>query len=318
VNTTYDPDLLGGWMHRPSNWELSTGVQREILRGVSVDASYFRRWYNNFAVVDNLLVGAEDYTRFTITAPLDPRLPDGGGYPVSSLDLNPAKVGQVSNFTTLTDKYGKQFEHWNGVDLSLSARSRGGFVFAGGVSSGKRVFDNCAVVARLPERLLGGTLFGGGQLATPTNNWLPEEFCHQEEPLLTQVKLLSIYTIPRVDVLVSGTLQSLPGRHIPANYNAPSASVVSSLGRPLSGGAANISVNVLKPGSVYGERLNQLDLRFGKILRVGRAKTTVSLDVYNALNSDTIVTQSGNFAVWQQPQTILQARFAKISAQFDF
>jgi hypothetical protein len=69
---------------------------------------------------------------------------------------------------------------------------------------------------------------------------------------------------------------------------------------------------------MYGERVNQLDLRFGKILKFGRTRTSVNLDVYNALNKDTVLTSSSAYASWLRPSSILQARFAKIGAQFDF
>jgi hypothetical protein len=69
---------------------------------------------------------------------------------------------------------------------------------------------------------------------------------------------------------------------------------------------------------MYGDRLNQLDLRFGKLLRLGRARTTASVDVYNALNSNTILALNNNFAAWQRPTSILTARFVKISLQLDF
>src|SRR6185503_512497 len=104
---------------------------------------------------------------------------------------------------------------------------------------------------------------------------------------LTTVKLLTTYTIPRADVQVSGTLQSIPGSPLSANVNVPTAQAATALGRPLSGGAANITINVLQPGSLYTERLNQLDLRVGKILRFAKTKTSLNLDIYNALNADT-------------------------------
>ena len=77
-------------------------------------------------------------------------------------------------------------------------------------------------------------------------------------------------------------------------------------------------MNLVSPGTMYGERLNQVDLRFGKILRFDRVRTTVSLDLYNALNANPVLSQNNNFAAWQVPTSILTARFAKISVQFDF
>ena len=94
--------------------------------------------------------------------------------------------------------------------------------------------------------------------------------------------------------------------------------VAQSLGRPLSGGASQVTVNIVPPGTMYGERLNQLDLRFGKLLTFDRLRTAVHLDLYNALNADTILAKSDAYAIWQRAQAILMARFAKISVQFDF
>jgi hypothetical protein len=162
-------------------------------------------------------------------------------------------------------------------------------------------------------------LLGAQNLTSNNNNvWLPADWCHQEEPLQTQVKGFGSYTVPRIDVQVSGSFQSIPGPLLAANFIATSAAVQPTLGRPLSGGAANMTVNVVEPGSMYGERLNQVDLRVGKILRVAGRRATIALDLYNALNGDTVLTQNNNFAAWRRPQTIIQARFAKISAQFDF
>ena len=90
------------------------------------------------------------------------------------------------------------------------------------------------------------------------------------------------------------------------------------LGRPLANNATQVIVNLTPPGSLYGDRLNQLDLRVGKVIRAGRSRTVASLDVYNALNGNAILTQSNTYANWQAPQSILTARFAKVSLQFDF
>jgi hypothetical protein len=121
-----------------------------------------------------------------------------------------------------------------------------------------------------------------------------------------------------VDVLFSSTFQSLPGPQVTANYVVANAAIQPVLGRALSGGAANATINIVEPGTMYGQRLNQLDLRFAKVLRFGRTRTSVNFDLYNSLNANAITSQNNNYAGWQVPLSILDARLFKISVQFDF
>ena len=65
----YDPDLLRGWDKRLSNWEFSAGVQQQLPYRMSVDISYFRRIWQNFEVVDNTQVAANEFQAFTMTVP---------------------------------------------------------------------------------------------------------------------------------------------------------------------------------------------------------------------------------------------------------
>ena len=145
----------------------------------------------------------------------------------------------------------------------------------------------------------------------------PQQYCRVQTPFLTQVKLLGSYLVPRVDVQVSGTFQSLPGPQLSSNYVVPNAVVAQSLGRPLSGGAANATVNLIPPATMYGDRLNQIDLRFSKILKF-RARTAINFDLYNALNANPVTTASSAYATFLQPQQLLGSRFGKISVQFNF
>jgi hypothetical protein len=146
----------------------------------------------------------------------------------------------------------------------------------------------------------------------------PRGQCHAETPFLAQFKMLGSYTVPRVAVRLSGSFQSIPGPPLAANLVVPNATVRQSLGRDLAGGAQNITVNIVDPGTMYGDRLNQLDLRVSKLLNWGRRRTSVNVDIYNALNSNAVQTESNVYATWRRPQSILVPRFAKISAQFDF
>jgi hypothetical protein len=302
AGATFDPETQQGWNKRNYNWEFSAGVQQQLVPQVAVDVSYFRTWYGNFTVTDNLAVGPADYDRFQLTAPADSRLPGGGGYVIPGLlDLNPSKFGvPVNNLVTLANNYGEQIRYWQGFDVTVSARPREGLLLQGGTSSGRTVNDNCEVLVKLPEiSPLGGP------------------YCRSVSALQTQVKFVGSYTIPVVELLVSAAYQSVPGPEIAANFNASNALVAPSLGRNLSGGA-NVTVNLVEPGTMYGDRLNQLDLRVSRILRFGRTSTRLNLDIYNALNSNAVLTLNNNFGAWQQPTVILLARFAKIGVQFDF
>jgi hypothetical protein len=308
-STSYDPAVLAGWGRRGYNWEFSTGVQHELTNRVGVDVAYFRRIYGNFTITKNRALTSADFTQYSIPAPVDSRLPSGGGYSVSGVyDLNPNRVGAVDNYVTFADNYGSALEHWNGVDVTVNARPRAGIVLQGGLSTGRTAMDYCDIRSAVPEL----------SIATPFTVNTTNPYCHVDSNFLTQVKLLGTYTVPKIDIQFSGTFQSLPGPQVTANYVATNAVVMPSLGRPLSGGAANATINVVPPGIMYGERLNQLDLRFAKIVKLARTRTAVNFDLYNALNANPVTSQNNNYAAWQTPLSILDARLFKISVQFDF
>jgi hypothetical protein len=125
--------------------------------------------------------------------------------------------------------------------------------------------------------------------------------------------------LPGVSVEASSpAFQSIAGPPISALYVVSNAEVMKSLPRGLSGGRTTVVVNLVAPGTMYGERLNQVDLRFSKLFRWGRSRITANPDIYNALNSDTVLRQSNAFGNWQTPFALIAARFAKIGIQADF
>lgn len=309
----FDPALLTGWGKRQYNWEFSAGVQHELLPRVSLDLSYFRRIYGNFQIQLDRAVTAASYDTFTFTVPNDPRLP-AAGKTLTAFDLNPAVAfAAPSVFRTLADDQDvKVTDHWNGIDITVNTRMRNGLVLQGGVSTGRAVVDNCDLLAKYPEnsqQFLGSLTRLFFFAATPL------EYCKRTESFATQAKALGAYTIQKIGVQVSGTFQSVPGALLEANYNLFSGA--STLGRGFSLGPFR-TVNLVEPGSLRMERINQVDARVSKIFRLRNTRTNVNFDVYNVFNANTITGENFAYDVWRQPQYILPSRFFKVSAQFDF
>jgi len=278
--------------------------------------SYNRRAFRGFTVQDNTLLAPSDLDKFSIVAPSDSRLPGGGGYTIAGLyDVNPSKVGQILNLVTDSEKYGKESQVFNGWDLTINAR-QAGVTFQGGMSVGQTTSDACDVRANLPE--LNQAIGAGLQTSTVST---VSPYCKVSSGYLKQVRGLATYVIPKVDVQLSGIFQSKPGPALLANYAVPTAAAALSLGRPLSGNAPNVTVNLIEPGTLYGNRINQLDLRIAKLLRFNGTKTMVGIDLYNALNTDAILTYNNTFVpggTWLQPLTVVTARMLRFSAEFTF
>ncbi|RPH63363.1 MAG: TonB-dependent receptor [Acidobacteria bacterium] len=313
----YDPDLLNGWGVRPSDWSLGVSVQQQLTSRMSIEVGYYRRWFDGFSMNDNLAVQPSDYTQYSITAPLDPRLPGGGGYPVSGLyDVVPAKSGQVNNLTTLASKYGDWYQYFNGVDITLSMRAQNGLTFQGGISTGQNVADSCAVRDNLPELNVN---IGAGLVGSTVNTTSP--YCHVAYGVLTQLRGLASYDIPKIEAQFSAVFQSKPGQLLAANYAVPAATVAQTLGRLPSGNVPNVTVNLIEPGTLYGDRINQLDFRIAKNFRFGRIRPRVAVDLLNVLNANPVLTYNQTFVpngTWLQANSILTGRFARISAEFTF
>jgi hypothetical protein len=143
--------------------------------------------------------------------------------------------------------------------------------------------------------------------------------CSTKYPFLTDYRGLASYTLRKIDVQLSATLQSRSGPELLANAVIPSATVAQTLGRPLAGGAANVTVNLLNAGEMYGDRVTQLDFRVAKILRFGKTRTNIGIDFYNVTNSSTTLTYNNTYgATWLTPQTFMPARFVKITGQLSF
>jgi Carboxypeptidase regulatory-like domain len=330
-NRSFDPDYVSGWGRRPNNWSLGLSVQHEILSRVSVTAGFHRNWWGNFYMVDNRATSFDDYTPFSIRAPLDPRLPGGGGYTVDGLyNLVPGKVGQVDELAQSSKNFGDQKENWQGFDYSVVARMPWGLTVQAGAGTGRRVADGCAVRAKLPELGTGPT---GQANSSVTANVLvttqrgalsvTNPHCRYAEPYRTDFRGLAAYTIPRADVQVALTWISVPGEYLEANFVADNAWIASGpqpLGRPLSG-ASVVTVNLIPPYTMFADRRNNMDFRVAKIFRYGGTRAQVGVDIYNLMNVDVVTAYNQTFVPggpWLAPTALQPARYARISLEIDF
>jgi hypothetical protein len=312
----YDPDLLSGWGVRAGDWSLGLSVQQQIFTRMSIEVGYYRRSFDGFTVNDNLALTNADLTPYTVLAPSDSRLPNGGGYSIGTLyDVVPGKAGQVNTLSTLADKYGKEYQYFNGFDVTVSLR-QGGLTLQGGTSSGQNVADACEVRDQLHEVNTG---IGAGLVGSTVSPTSP--YCHVAYGMLTQLRGLGSYVIPKIDAQVSAVFQSKPGQLLAANYAMPAAQVAQYLGRAPSGNVTNVTINLIEPGSEYGDRINQLDFRIAKNFTFGSTRSMVSADLYNVMNANPVLSYNNSFTPngpWLQPNSILTGRLIRISVDFNF
>ena len=224
-------------------------------------------------------------------------------------NLNRAKLGLVSQI----DKNSDMNKRWyNGFDVGFTARVRGGGNIYGGTSIGRQLTANCEVDD--PNSL---------------------RFCDQREldmPYLTQFKLSASYPLP-LGVQVSGNWQGYPGQpggtaRQDATYDPainrvidPSLNVNYVVDRTVVPSLMQTSVTVplIKPGTKYLPRWNQVDVRLAKKFEVGRVRMQGQFDIFNILNSSTVLSVTETFgSSLDRPTSILQGRLFAIGAQLNF
>ncbi len=163
------------------------------------------------------------------------------------------------------------------------------------------------------------TGIGAGLVGSNVSTTSP--YCHVAYGVLTQLRGLGSYVIPKIDAQVSAVFQNKPGQLLAANYAMPAAQVAQYLGRAPSGNVTNVTINLIEPGSLYGDRINQLDFRVAKNFKFGSTRSMVSADLYNVLNANPVISYNNSFTPngpWLQPNAILTGRLVRISVDFNF
>src|SRR4029453_16636882 len=222
--------------------------------------------------------------------PVDPKLGDHSGetiqYEIPNASVN---LANVRNLYTSAANYGDWSNYWQGFDVTLNARMKNGLVAQFGTSTGRAITDNCGVVARLPEQLnpaltnpgLQGQVFLGDLYQRASD-------CHKVETWQTQARGFITYTVPKINGLLSTILRFQPNSMFGfgATPEGNSTGLSAQYGTTVNGRTV-AGVNLLPQGQVYADRINNVDLRFGKLLRFGRTRTSGALDFVTLFNANT-------------------------------
>jgi carboxypeptidase family protein len=318
-STIVNPAILEGWGIRPSDWGFGVSLQQELVPRVAVNVGYNRRSLQNFFVTDNTATVASDYTQYGLTVPQNPLLP-GAGSTANYYNITPAASARpAQNYQTFeTDYAPARVTYWHGFDANLNARLRG-FNLSGGTTTGRGVRDTCALFKALPEIVLNQRI----------------DSCAVTEPWMTTIRGLVAYTVPKVDIAVSANVRSVPnaalatasnGSSRNANAPVPNTVVQQTLGRLPANGLANgtTTLNLLNPAVLYGARITQVDMRFGKIVRFSRFRAEIGADLLNLFNTSDVTGYietfdwSTNGATWLRPNAIVAPRFVRFNLRVDF
>jgi len=218
--------------------------------------------------------------------------------------------------------------------VTLTARFAQAGQFSGGVSVGRTVTDACEVAAKVPEALNGvdgltnGANVGPGTLTTGVaGSWSSILDCKVTPPwsAATQAKFLFVYPLPW-DLQFSAIYQNFAGVPVSATWAVVNGLVSPSLRRDIAACGANCAatssfgnVEAISPGAAYEDRQQQVDLRFTRLFRAGRARLRPSLDLSNILNAGGIyAANTGLGSQWLVPYEIQGGRLARINIQFEF
>jgi hypothetical protein len=308
--TIVDPDVLSGWGKRTHDYQTEVTLQQELLPRVSAEVSYIHRTFHGFFVTNDINADPEgDWVPYTIDAPLDPRLPDGGGYPMLVYGRRASRPAQ--NFLTWEENYGDGKERdskYDGINVNINARTGIGLFVSAGTSTGRNAVDRCHIVPNL---------------ANPN----PRD-CRDVDPWRTTLRGLASYTVPVVDVLVSATLRSEPQLALGAEIPVPNSVIRGILGFLPVGATAtgNTTIDITdNDHRLFADnRRTQIDMRFAKILRFGRTRADIGVDLNNLLNTNYATAYEDSYdadaggGTWLNPTSVYAPRFVRLNFTVNF
>ncbi|MEQ1898420.1 MAG: TonB-dependent receptor [Vicinamibacterales bacterium] len=346
VALSWDEGARKGWGIREYNYQWSVGLQHELRPGLGVSAGYYRTSFGNMQMQMNTALTAGSYNTYCMNAPTDARLGESSGQQVCGIpDLTfaaktiPQSIVQYRVADApIPGLTGKPTDVFNGADFAMNWRFKGSGLVSGGVTLGKSVRDFC-FANNFPQIInIATTAVGSGQIALGPRD---ANYCTDAaQPLWngvgSQVKFQFVYPLPGA-IMLAATYKHLPGIPVTGTVTYSNAAVAPVLGRNLAACTAPTgactqaaAVNVVRPGTLYDDRLNQIDLRGTRRFRIGKARLQGILELYNVLN---VRTPQANTVTWGvvgaagaqspgatylRPSSFLGGRLFKFGAQIDF
>jgi hypothetical protein len=261
---------------------------------------------------------ASYYESYTLTAPTDSRLADGGAYPVTV--FVPLTNAAPSTILMREKDLGEERSSvWDGFELALNSRLRNGLIAQIGTTTGRGKVNDCQVTP-LYNNVQGATLTGPNTRG-----------CDNVEPWQTTLRGLVTYTIPKIDVLISTVLRSQPSSAITANWQVPNSVIASSLGHLPVGATATGTTTILLTDNehrVYADERRRRWTCASRRSSVQRTRTDVGVDVNNLFNTSyatgfnqTYVYNTDNNARpagWGTPTGLAFPRFVRFNLTFNF
>ncbi|PWT80047.1 MAG: hypothetical protein C5B57_12875 [Blastocatellia bacterium] len=314
--TNYDPSVVEGWGVRPANWEAQFSIQQEIVPRVSGYVGYTRRSYVNLFATQNRAVTNASYTPFCITMPTDSRLSNSGQQQCGYFDL--IRPTAPDNLVQSSDNFGGIEDVYDGFDFAANARLAKGTIVSVGVGIGRERTNSCSLKDDLSLVFQSGvTALIGSALTVPAPRTTP--YCDVHPPFQPGLKAQISYPLPW-GIAAAATVQSLPGTQINAQYPLSNTTPGLTLGRTFS--SVPPTVDIVPPGTMYTDRVNQTDVRFSKTLKVGNKTIRPNVSIYNLFNANPTNTFNSYTqtygSAWQAPLVILTPRFVDFGVQVDF
>ena len=281
-NRNPDPDL-----ERPYQLVWNAGVSREIRPGFGISGNYYRRNFYDITFTTDLAKPLSVYTPFQIP---DPR---ANGQSMTIYNIDPAALRSLNELDTTS---GNNTSTFNSFDVGFNLRFGNGVMLNGGTATGQSLTTTCDV-------------------ADPNATWYCDD-TQFDVPWRTTFKVSGMYPLP-YGIRLSGVFQSTAGDRINQTYQVTATAFRQMTGVAM--GQSSVTLRLSEPGSVYADRVNQLDFTLAKTWIVNGIRLTPEVSLFNLFNANPIVSQVTAFGpALGNPLRILEGRLVRFGFQARF